>query len=85
LIKFFETRELIWLNPGITQDYLGMEVSMDDGMNVYVSMQSYSLKLIQFMEMEMIGKECRIVACPFVESLHPCTSLTRVSLNEFKL
>ena len=85
LIKRFETRELIWLNPGITQDYLGMEVSMDDGMNVYVSMQSYSLKLIQFMEMEMIGKECRIVACPFVESLHPCTSLTRVSLNEFKL
>ena len=46
----FQTRELEWLEPGKTQDYLGMEITMDQQRNLFVSMQSYALKVIHLLK-----------------------------------
>jgi hypothetical protein len=54
------------MEPGRTQDYLGMEVSMDQHQDLFISMQGYTLKLVHFMEAE-INESGSPTACPFNE------------------
>jgi hypothetical protein len=70
LVKRFETRELVWIEPGVTEDYLGMEISMDCHRNVYVSMQEYSLKLVQYMETEITHSVGFAAPAPFADTNH---------------
>ena len=68
LVKRFETRELVWIEPGVTEDYLGMEISMDCHRNVFVSMQEYSLKLVKYMETEMTQSVSFTTPAPFADN-----------------
>ena len=60
----FETKPLIILEEGSQIDYLGMEVSKDK-MGLYVSMQEYTSRFLDFMGMDGSGKGKSVVLDPY--------------------
>ena len=74
--KRFEVKPMEWLQPGVTIDYLGMEVSMDSSGNVFVSMQKYTKKVIDFFD-DVTG---HALSTPYQHQENP--DLTELSKSE---